>query len=838
MTTDILTKRSGISGSVPSSGSLEIGELALNTTDGGLFYHDTGSDSVELIRAGTASFATIVPPIHDTVLRFYDGASVDTIDVDFLSNGTTVSASIETQGGGDIRFFFTGTLHTMDTTPAVLVELTAGSDISPQENFIYVTGSGGTLSLVAVTTDWPTGPFAPIATVFVQSPTSASVDGVFKGHAWTDHLFAETENGQLSHINKRQRHEPAHWDSGVAAAFSSSAGVDEAWFNTEAGIVFQLHDHPMPALNMAAGSASYLVNDPTTVYKRITELSGITQDASGDSLVNNRYYNFVIWGVISEEGSDCHFFINLPTALYNKESEAQPDIAATAVYSIPTVFRGTSFLIARATLQYKSSGVPWVESLITDLRGLAPSTSPGGGAAISDHGALSGLLDDDHPQYLLTSGSRPLAAAWNAGQSITSSFQGALDGTASFADETALVKGEGSGAFTGTFIGDFTGSDSFTGSFTGALDGTASFASTASMLLGGVETTSFAETASFATSVGSGSIIGALSKPQVPSEIAYEDEANIFTETQIFSGSLKPKLNTTLGEKLFPWGKTYIGQDPFVTIRGGGHLFIRGANANEANGPHTQWYTDADTFPLLHFNLWSHGNITLNFDCYYNGGWRSSYNTSQFQIYKSVNRLQFNFAKSNNPGAGVTFKTAFQITTEGGLLVGTGSGASLGNPSLDVAGAFPQIAITDDIVNNKRKRGAVSVRHYSNVAGGLVAVLGICDEFTNEVKIGGGSSQHNAATSIEFYTGEDSTTPTGDKQLECDNTGSWDFQGNKVQTGPLTVTGSTTLTGSLEPADPADGESVTWYGSNGNLNIKANITGTIKSGILFDFDAA
>jgi len=55
--TIILIRRSGISGSAPSSGSLRVGELALNTTDGGLFYHNTGSDTPELIRAGTASFA-------------------------------------------------------------------------------------------------------------------------------------------------------------------------------------------------------------------------------------------------------------------------------------------------------------------------------------------------------------------------------------------------------------------------------------------------------------------------------------------------------------------------------------------------------------------------------------------------------------------------------------------------------------------------------------------------------------------------------------------------------------------------------------------------------------
>jgi len=55
--TIILIRRSGNSGSVPPSGTLQFGELALNMTDGGVFYHDTGSDSVELIRAGTASFA-------------------------------------------------------------------------------------------------------------------------------------------------------------------------------------------------------------------------------------------------------------------------------------------------------------------------------------------------------------------------------------------------------------------------------------------------------------------------------------------------------------------------------------------------------------------------------------------------------------------------------------------------------------------------------------------------------------------------------------------------------------------------------------------------------------
>jgi len=41
------------------------------------------------------------------------------------------------------------------------------------------------------------------------------------------------------------------------------------------------------------------------------------------------------------------------------------------------------------------------------------STSTSSG--VSDHGLLNGLLDDDHPQYLLTDGSRQLSADWDFG---------------------------------------------------------------------------------------------------------------------------------------------------------------------------------------------------------------------------------------------------------------------------------------------------------------------------------------------------------------------------------------------------------------------------------------
>ncbi|KKN02871.1 hypothetical protein LCGC14_1113420, partial [marine sediment metagenome] len=92
MTSSIFIKRSFQSGTIPAVSEITASELAINLGDGGLYYENVTSGLVELVRAGTASFAhtasfaTTIPPIHDTVLRFYDGASVDTIDVTFLSD--------------------------------------------------------------------------------------------------------------------------------------------------------------------------------------------------------------------------------------------------------------------------------------------------------------------------------------------------------------------------------------------------------------------------------------------------------------------------------------------------------------------------------------------------------------------------------------------------------------------------------------------------------------------------------------------------------------------------------------------------------------------------------
>ena len=59
MADKILHKRSLTSGSIPTTSSLDIGELAINVHDGKLFLHQSGSSIDQIINIGeSASFAT------------------------------------------------------------------------------------------------------------------------------------------------------------------------------------------------------------------------------------------------------------------------------------------------------------------------------------------------------------------------------------------------------------------------------------------------------------------------------------------------------------------------------------------------------------------------------------------------------------------------------------------------------------------------------------------------------------------------------------------------------------------------------------------------------------
>lgn len=71
---------------------------------------------------------------------------LDSPSITVTSDGATITLSLEKNGGGDLRIYFSDGVYTLDCTPADTVTLTAGSDVSPQINYIYVLQSTKTLT--------------------------------------------------------------------------------------------------------------------------------------------------------------------------------------------------------------------------------------------------------------------------------------------------------------------------------------------------------------------------------------------------------------------------------------------------------------------------------------------------------------------------------------------------------------------------------------------------------------------------------------------------------------------------------------------------------------------
>ena len=78
MAQKILLKRSGVSGSVPTTASIDLGELALNTYDGKAFMHKSGSTEsvVEFVVAGstTSGSISLTGAVTASAFKGYGGA--------------------------------------------------------------------------------------------------------------------------------------------------------------------------------------------------------------------------------------------------------------------------------------------------------------------------------------------------------------------------------------------------------------------------------------------------------------------------------------------------------------------------------------------------------------------------------------------------------------------------------------------------------------------------------------------------------------------------------------------------------------------------------------------
>lgn len=389
----------------------------------------------------------------DTMNGFFNGTFQETFDALVTSDGAIITMSLEQAGTGDLTMQFSDGYTTLDCTdPLQTIALTAGTDTSPQANYIYIPQS--TKVLTKNTSTWPAGECIRVAYFLVPSAAFVQSNGCYVNQNWNDHLASANLQGHMAHMSEKLRRLGASWFSGVnangatASYFTIGAGTTH-WLSTS-GEVDQLHEHTFPAIETSGSDVVLVVNQSGTAYDDITDLYSITDDNTGTTITNNRYFNLVFWGVVNKSGEFSALMVNLPGGFYVLQGDALIDADGHDVYAEPREFSidsGTAFLICRATFQM---GGTWTHVSTTDLRGLTPATASG--SSVNDHGGLGGLTDDDHTQYLLADGTRALTGNMAVDAAITIdgrdlSVDGTkLDGIEALADVTDATNVAAAGA--------------------------------------------------------------------------------------------------------------------------------------------------------------------------------------------------------------------------------------------------------------------------------------------------------------------------------------------------------------------------------------------------------
>jgi hypothetical protein len=400
-------------------------------------------------------FVQLGGTVNDTLSNFHNGTFRESFDFRVISSGTVITGVLTPSNGHpDMTMMFSDGFTMLDTDPSATIVLTPGTDTNPQENFVYIPKS--TKVLTVSTSDWPTTEHIRIADVYVQSAAGVLDQGAAKNRNWNDHVMSTSNNqGHLAHMGQRFRSLSSDWDSGVEATLTGTP--TNGYIATTAGKAFQQHLQTMPATEMPT-DAIHIINDPTTPFKPVTNLNTITEDSEGNSL-NNKYFSIVVWAICNKTGEESHLVCNLPSGGYTvSEATAIADAAAYTNYTIPKVFKGVAFLVARFTM--KLSGGGFTYSAVTgyqDLRGFIPNSTAGAGAGSSGITTFLGLVDTPS-SYVGQALKRPQVNAGETAIEFVNGFNTQNLGTILSAKtinatDFSTITGDFTASFTATFEG-------------------------------------------------------------------------------------------------------------------------------------------------------------------------------------------------------------------------------------------------------------------------------------------------------------------------------------------------------------------------------------------------
>lgn len=104
----------------------------------------------------------------------------------------------------------------------------------------------------------------------------------------------------------------------------------------------------------------------------------------------------------------------------------------------------------------------------------------------------------------------------------------------------------------------------------------------------------------------------------------------------------------------------------------GAAMFAIHGTTSSTAGPHVQYTTSQDNYPVYQQLNWAHDNIAMNFDAYYDGTWKYGHTSVPFSIYKTGGALNFEYANAGTAGNALTWIKGISISG-GNLLIGDNS---------------------------------------------------------------------------------------------------------------------------------------------------------------------
>jgi hypothetical protein len=129
-------------------------------------------------------------------------------------------------------------------------------------------------------------------------------------------------------------------------------------------------------------------------------------------------------------------------------------------------------------------------------------------------------------------------------------------------------------------------------------------------------------------------------------------------------------------------------------------LWLGGTDSSASAGPNLVMYGSANSYPYMHIFSYTHDDIHLLFDSYYDGAWKSSDAGSSFKIMKKSDTLSWQYDTSSAGGA-ITWNEGFKMDNTGVLFNIQGYGNVVNDRPLHILTGTGEIGTVSSLTAHK-----------------------------------------------------------------------------------------------------------------------------------------